>query len=329
MRRLKPSSWLKGLGVIVMVAFAAGDQGVGAQGPWTEGTQAAMVRPAEPAPSAGGVQPVLNQVYTWWAVRDEKRIKIRGNVPSEDDRKTVLGMIKANMPELEIDDRMRVAAGGPPKQTWLGAISFALVQMGHLKSGSTRVDGTAFSVQGEARTAAAYLAVKNAIAQLPMGVVLQTFQLVPPVVKPFAWAASYENGAVAIAGNVPTEALREAVLHKASKLFAGRQIVDRMELASGAPSDWASVVTMSLNLLARLDTGKVSIADTALSVEGVAQDKATLDFIATDIKKALPEGYEIKQNIRERPLQQNEIPKAQPQRGPERSLAEPAPVYPA
>ena len=61
--------------------------------------------------------------YSWAAVRGETRLKLRGAVPSEEDRRTLLGMVKANFPDLKIDDKLRVAEGGPPRELWLGAVS--------------------------------------------------------------------------------------------------------------------------------------------------------------------------------------------------------------
>lgn len=289
----------------------------------------AVVNPPPPA-AANDTRAVSADVYAWQARRDEKRVKIRGFVPSEEDRKTILGMIKANMPELEIDDRMQVAAGAPPKLTWLGAVSFALVQLSQLRVGEARLNGVALSVQGEARTAAGYAAVKNAVAtQLPRGLEMKQASLSPPVAKPFTWSAQFENGTLTLTGKFPNDPARETVLGRASELFPGLRIVDQMELAAGAPAAWSEVVNLSLAQLVRFDAGKVNLQDTALTIEGVVQDEATAIAVANSLKEALPQGFEWKDNIRPRPEPPAEAPKLQPQRGPAKSLANPPRTYPA
>ena len=64
--------------------------------------------------------------YTWWATKKDKRLKIRGHVPTKDGRRAILGLVKASMPDLEINDKMVLAGGSPPLQIWLGSVSFSL-----------------------------------------------------------------------------------------------------------------------------------------------------------------------------------------------------------
>ncbi len=95
---------------------------------------------AEPAiDAAEAAQPkAKRQGYVWSASLSDSDIRLRGLVPSEEVRGTVLGMVKANFPDLEVEDRMRVAAGAPAVDQWLGAVSFGLQQLSHLKHGSVR-----------------------------------------------------------------------------------------------------------------------------------------------------------------------------------------------
>lgn len=314
MRRRKPSCRLKPLCALLVMALipplgadAGLERTTGDTTPLTAAEplpQVMRVAEAEPAAQAE------HKSYVWAAARSEQRIKVIGSVPSEEDRKTILGMIKANMPELEISDRMEVADGAPPRQLWLGAVSFALVQLGHLKTGSAKLDGTHFYVDGEARSAASYAALRKAVtSQLPSGIVLKQALLSPPLAKPFVWSATYEAGALTLSGNVPSDADREAIIKRVTELFHSVHIVDRMEIAAGAPDNWAGVATLSLTVLARLESGKISLSDTTLSVEGIANDKATAAAVASALKDGLPKGYEAKDSIRDRPQEkQGAIP---------------------
>ena len=55
--------------------------------------------------------------YVWSATRIESGIRLRGSVPTDEDRRTVLGMVKAHFPDLEVEDRLKVAKGAPPTKT--------------------------------------------------------------------------------------------------------------------------------------------------------------------------------------------------------------------
>ena len=91
--------------------------------------------------------------YVWSASRIDSTLRLRGFVPSEEDRRTVLGMVKAHFADLEVEDRLKIAEGGPPREQWLGAVSFGLKQLSHLKQGSTRLLNAGLKVEGEARNA--------------------------------------------------------------------------------------------------------------------------------------------------------------------------------
>jgi hypothetical protein len=48
-------------------------------------------------------------------------------------------MVKAHFPDLDVQDKLKIVAGGPPQDQWLGAVSFGLKQLSHLKRGSVRL----------------------------------------------------------------------------------------------------------------------------------------------------------------------------------------------
>jgi hypothetical protein len=70
---------------------------------------------AEAAPNAGDDSQSKKKAYVWSASRSGSTLRLRGLVPSEDDRRTVLGMVKAHFADLEVEDRLRIAQGGPPR----------------------------------------------------------------------------------------------------------------------------------------------------------------------------------------------------------------------
>ena len=137
---------------------------------------------ANAATEKSDAQPVA---YVWSATRIESVIRLRGSVPSEEDRRTVLGMVKAHFPDLEVEDRLKVATGAPAKEQWLGAVSFGLKQLAYLKRGSARLLNVGLKVDGEARTAADYADAKKALAgPLPTGLTILDDDIKPPMADP-------------------------------------------------------------------------------------------------------------------------------------------------
>ena len=236
--------------------------------------------------------------YTWWANRKEGRIRIKGYVADGRDRHTILGIVKAMMPELEIDDRMKRAAGAPPREVWVGAISFALNLLANLKEGTASLVDSNLSLTGEASTAATYSELRTILgAQLPAGLELDRVELAPPAVEPFVWTALFEDGSLTLSGHVPNDIARAEIAKNARELFGAASVVDQMQLASGAPENWAQVVLTALVQMSRLRSGKAALSDTTLTFEGMASDEATATDVASKVRLGLPAVYKSTEDV--------------------------------
>ncbi|MFQ5626060.1 MAG: flagellar motor protein MotB, partial [Methyloligellaceae bacterium] len=191
-----------------------------------------------------------------------------------------------------------LAGGSPPPQIWLGSVSFALLQLGHLSSGTTRLSGTDLRIAGQAETTAAYRAVKTALkTQLPTGMTLTGDDVTPPVVKPFSWMAKYLQGSITLSGYVPSEAARTQILEQTRNLFPGFKVVDAMELAAGPPDSWLWAVSASLIQLHRLESGRVRLKGTTLEFTGIATDKNTAEDVAASVRHGLPSSYSTSEKV--------------------------------
>lgn len=239
------------------------------------------------------------ETYTWVAIKDDKRIKIRGYVPTENDRRTILGFVKAAIPNLEVDDKMALAGGSPPHQTWLGAVSYALVQLGHLESGVVRLDGTKLTVDGVAASTDTFKTVKGSLAsQLPTEVDLKSANIAPPFAQPYEWRVKYTGQQISFEGHVPSEEVHMQILERTRNLFPHATISgDTMELASGAPEGWTWAVSASLTQLHRLESGRVKVKDTVVEFEGVAADKFTAKNVTASVQHGLPSTYRSSEKI--------------------------------
>ena len=236
--------------------------------------------------------------YTWWANRKDGRIRIKGYVSDGRDKHTILGIVKALMPELEIDDRMKRAAGAPPREMWVGSISYALNLLAQIKNGTASLEDSRLSLVGEALSADAYGALRERLdTQVPTGLELDRIDLTPPAATPFSWMALYETGSLTLSGHVPSEDARLQVAKGAKELFGTTAVVDRMQIASGAPEKWTQVVLTALAQLSRLSSGKAQLSDTELAFEGKAIDEKTASDVAAKVRLGLPAVYKSTEDV--------------------------------
>lgn len=263
--------------------------------------------------------------YTWWVSRKGNRIKLKGHVPTKADQQTILGIVKATMPELEIDDRTKLATGAPPKQQWLGAVSFALNQLGQMSEGSARLTDLQLVLVGEAVDENKYKAVRNALAsELPSGLQVTQHDVVPPSVDQYAWDVTYSDGKVTLSGYVPSDEVRRRILDAIGSNLRVSAVEDGMKLASGAPERWGDVTLLAITQLFRLEAGTVSIRGVEFSIDGVALDDATAKDVAHKVRNSLPASFKSveKVSVRKGAAPANRT-RAAPEGKPDKTLARP------
>jgi OmpA-OmpF porin, OOP family len=214
--------------------------------------------------------------YEWTATRRDTRIRLNGLVPSQTVRRDIMGIVAASFPNLEIEDRLRLARGAPPTDTWMGGVGFGIKQLAQLKSGQVDLEATTLSVSGEALDLRAYRNVKAALTSaLPPGVSLKHDRVTAPSVKPFVWSARLSRDQLVLSGFVPGDKLREDVLATARRSVApGLKIVDDSQPGEGAPADWAAAVLAVVRALAMLEEGAADARDAVWAFSGVAETEA-------------------------------------------------------
>jgi hypothetical protein len=267
------------------------------------GIRAAHAWVVAPPPGASSVKLTVpskseSAGYVWSATRIESALRLRGSVPSNEDRRTLLGMVKAHFPDLEVEDRLKVAGGAPPQDQWLGAVSFGLKQLAHLKRGSVRLLNVTLKVEGEARSAADYAEVKKAlVGTLPTGLNVASVNIRPPVADPFVFVADLGTNALSLSGSVPSEDARKQVRELSRHLFRRPGLEDRLELASGAPKNWDDAVAAALRALSRLESGKIALSGLAVTIQGVAPDKGTAVAVSYQLRRDLPDLFSTSESI--------------------------------
>ena len=239
------------------------------------------------------------EAYNWTADLDGKSVKLSGFVPSEDTRRAIIGVVKANFPKASVDDQMTLARGAPKRDVWIGGIGFGLKQLAGLKRGSVKLDGTELSIAGEAADGASYKAIRAAVpGQLPKSWTLGAAKVTPPSVNPFTWSAKYAGSQLVMSGFVPDEKTKDDLFAHAKSTFPKIALVDRLEVAGGAPDSWLVTAKAGLDQLYQLKDGSAEMRGKEILLSGNAEDEDTAQAVRLAIKAAAASGYKVSDNIK-------------------------------
>ena len=119
-----------------------------------------------------------------------------------------------------------------------------------------------------------------------------------PLVTPYSWQVVLKNKQLIFSGHVPSEESRDALISAAEGAFKRHTIVDKMMVGTGEPRDWLATAVLALEQLAMLQEGKVSLNDTVLNLEGLAQRQETVERIDSALRAGLTSGYIVQKRIK-------------------------------
>lgn len=230
------------------------------------------------------------------AVLDGARLTLTGVVAPGPMRSQIVEAARKAFPTAQIDDQMKAARGAPAG--FSGQVGFGLGELSKLSSGQMSLSDAAFSISGRAADLPKFADVRAKIAALPAGLTLAkglgAGDILPPLVKPFIFAAEKTETGVVLTGFVPNEATRAAILSAASAL--GKPVTDRLQWGDGASATFPAQAGFGLAELGKLATGQMSLSDSALSITGRAADLAKFADIRTKLA-SLPSGMSLAKGL--------------------------------
>ncbi|MFZ1414867.1 MAG: OmpA family protein [Defluviicoccus sp.] len=222
----------------------------------------------------------------------------------------------------EVDGQTAIVSGHAPsaavRDEALGVVLTAAGAGGPLMGGIVEVvDRTSVaSLQPQARVRA------PAVAEPLVSKAIEIERVAVPAVRtPFIWRVSSSGGAAVLAGSVPNEAVRAALMQQARQLFS--VVDDTMTIAADPPAgDWQAAAQLALAQLTRLERGTAELADARLSIQGDAVDAGAVASVQAALSQ-LPAGYQGKQQ-----LTYKKAAVAEPAPAPVQRQEPPAPVQP-
>jgi len=116
-----------------------------------------------------------------------------------------------------------------------------------------------------------------------------------PEAKPFVWSAERDVLRVTLSGSSPLPASKGRLTEAARAGLGGVEVVDRMNLARGAPPRFDNAALLLLDQIGKLKDGKITLSDTKVSLSGMARELGGREAIAAALKN-LPEGFSVAAN---------------------------------
>ncbi|WP_075995949.1 OmpA family protein [Salaquimonas pukyongi] len=114
-----------------------------------------------------------------------------------------------------------------------------------------------------------------------------------PVADPFTLSATKgEGGNIALSGSVPSEQIRSAIV-EAAKAAGSGEVDDQLVLNRGASDGFSDLASFGISQLGGFVTGKASLVNSDLSVEGVAATADDYAAITSALSGTLPGGGKL------------------------------------
>jgi OOP family OmpA-OmpF porin len=116
-----------------------------------------------------------------------------------------------------------------------------------------------------------------------------------PEATPFVWSAERDVARVTLGGSAPLPASKGRLMEASRANLGGVEVVDRMNLARGAPPRFDNVALLLLDQIGKLKDGKITLTDTKVNLSGMARELGGREAIAAALKN-LPEAYSVAAN---------------------------------
>jgi outer membrane protein OmpA-like peptidoglycan-associated protein len=231
--------------------------------------------------------------YAFKAVKSNDKIVLSGNVPDSATRAALVAAVETAMPGIAVEDQMTDARGMPDGFGELTSLGIA--QLSDLTTGEAAVSNGSYSIAGQAIDSAAYISLQTALADaLPGGAQAAKVDVVAPAIDgPYTWRAERAADTVTLSGFVPSVAERDALLAVTKTRFPDATIDDQLAFASGAPAQYSGYTGFALDQLARLSSGAVALAGSALAISGETLDATAFTAAGAALAGKLPDGLAV------------------------------------
>lgn len=236
--------------------------------------------------------------FVWTANRDVVRVTLGGNAPLPAAKARLMDAARADLPGVEIADRMSYARGAPPR--FEAAAQLLIDQIARLKEAQVSISDNSIKLAGMAREIGGREAIAAALRNLPEGFSVAENAIQAP---PYIFQVNKDPVAstLTLSGYVPDNAVHAAVVDAIGRKFSGEKVVDNLKASVGAPQGFAAAVTTALSTLSRLSTGSLVISDREVKLSGDALFEIAANQIREGAGGPLPQGWTYKADVSVKP----------------------------
>jgi OOP family OmpA-OmpF porin len=237
--------------------------------------------------------------YIFQTFHGKEKLVLDGYVPSDKIRQSVIGVAKAQFPNVSLVDKLKIARGSLDDTEWFGQVSYALGQLSKLKKGHFILSDKKLDMAGAALDFGAYNTLNETFAgTLPLKMTTGKVDIEAPFVENYNFSSLYSANELVINGIMPNAVTVAKVVTSAKTYFPNLTIRNNIELGSGAPKNWDKAVLLSLAELSKLDEGSISLKNLAVNIQGVAASKEQAQAIRKTVRSAYPTGYKVSDTIK-------------------------------
>ncbi|MEM8794177.1 MAG: OmpA family protein [Pseudomonadota bacterium] len=232
--------------------------------------------------------------FTFVLTKRGDRISVEGFVPSREFAKNLEQRILETTTG-SFSSAVSLASGAP--DPFEDAATFMVDLLDLADTADLRLDGTVLSVSATALDVGAYdelLVMREAI---PQGVQSARFDIIPPAISPYVFAARLTDQGLDAKGAVPSEDLGDWLEGTIARRFGTNNASISTDLRSGAPASYEQALNASLLALSRLSKGDLEISDNMLSLSGTVSNNAAIEDIQKRLLAGLPGNFVARVNI--------------------------------
>jgi OmpA-OmpF porin, OOP family len=244
--------------------------------------------------AADRVQAPSVSPYTWRAALAGNQVVLTGYVANDKARDELVSHAKKAFGKTAVVDRMEFASGTP--EGWEKTALVSLNQLATLQEGTAELKGKDATLVGVAADDALADATKKAFkAQVaPSFKTTENIRSLKPVVSPYVTKIDASATSIDVAGYVPTETERTALLSAVKARFPGRTLNDRLQIAGGEPVGFETCIMSGLGGLSKIGAGRVALSDKSIEITGQTDDDALANALPGDVKAAAKGACETK-----------------------------------
>lgn len=227
--------------------------------------------------------------FTWRARFKANQLELSGHVPSEEVRGRIVETAKQTLPKAAIVDKMTAASGAPPN--WSNTVLLVLREMANLDEADAEMSDANLTIAGITEKEVTAQRITSALnVGRPENVTidnqLQFRQPTLPTISPFTTTIVSDGETVSLTGVAPDERRRQRLVAMTRERFEGREVVDALTYANGAPAGWLACAEAGLAGLSRLDKGRAELSDASLLVRGETREETVHRELPAQVRAA-------------------------------------------